>query len=301
LLSHRKAINAVAAHPSARVALSVGRDKSFRLIDLTKGKVIAVKETEAEPKDVLYSKGGESFAILFDTSAVVYNASTAEPTSQIALPDGTLKFTSFGFVQISGKERIALGGEGGALLISELDGTAAALLATGHAGRVRCIKASQNAGIVATVGADAVVLVWRAEDLLSPSAVPLHRLQSASGLRGTCLALVDDPRSSAPVGGRSRPTPAAAAHASDNAARLDTDSEGAASRHGPDGEKLKKKQARREAASGGPPHPATGSGPASILPPSAVKQLATAQPPPPAAAAAESGKRKRKVAFAVPS
>ena len=202
---HKKsAINDVAPHPSARVALSVGRDRSLRLIDLTKGKVIAVQDMgRSEPKEVKYAPAGDAiFAVLFDSEVVIHDAGTAEPRCRVALPDSVVKFVTFAFVRLAdARFALAIGCEGGSLLFADpLTGAALGpLISTGHAGRVRCIAAAGS--LVFTAGADAVVHVWRAADLLPPAAPgvakspePSQRLVAAKGFRGTCLTVVEQPQ-----------------------------------------------------------------------------------------------------------
>jgi len=202
---HKKsAINDVAPHPSARVALSVGRDRSLRLIDLTKGKVIAVQDMgRSEPKEVHYAPAGDAiFAVLFDSEVVIHDAGTADPRCRVALPDSVVKFVTFAFVRLAdARFALAIGCEGGSLLLADpLTGAALGpLIPTGHAGRVRCIAAAGS--LVFTAGADAVVHVWRSADLLPPAAPgvaktpePVQRLVAAKGFRGTCLTVVEQPR-----------------------------------------------------------------------------------------------------------
>jgi hypothetical protein len=281
----RKACNSIASHPSARVALSVGRDLTLRLIDLMKGKVIATKSTPQEPREVRYTADGNAFAIMFDSSIVVYDTSTAEPSSTVLLPENTTKFATFEFVQAGGQERIAAGCEGGALLLAELDGTTVSQIATGHVGRVRCISASQR-GLLFTVGADAVVLMWTTEDLIAAPATPLHRLQAAAGFRGTCLAITGDaavPTLSKPAAENAGKRTAAKKQQVPEPAGSST-----AVRAEPPVEGRTKKKA---------PKP----DPASIKASGAASAPVTAVPAAAATSSAPQGKRKRVVAFALPS
>ena len=195
-------MNDVASHPSSRVALSVGRDRSLRLIDLTKGKVIAVQSMGTrEPKEVRYSPDGAKFAVLFDSGVVIHNATSAEPMFRVELPESVVKFVSFAFVGLPGvraAERycLAVGCEGGALLLVDQDGRLLAMVSTGHTGRVRCIAAASSSDLLFTVGADAVVFMWSVASIVEACAAktvptPLQRLTNAAGFRGTCLTLVE--------------------------------------------------------------------------------------------------------------
>lgn len=306
---HKKsAINDIAPHPSARVALSVGRDRSLRLIDLTKGKVVAVQDLGGrEPREVRYAPDGASFAVLFDSEVVVHDASTAEPRTRVALPDSVVKFVSFAFLPTRGGGGsrggddccLAIGCEGGALLLASLrDGSALALHQTGHAGRVRCVAATAAAAdaLLFTLGADAVVLVWDAAALLAGGAsppAPSQRLLAAKGFRGTCLTLVETP---APAR-LAPPTVAGAAAASGASAGPGGGATVLASK------KTKEKaQQRPSATSAGSAAAASASAPAAAG--AAAVNGAARGPgaPPDPAPQAPSGsrpeKRKRRVAFA---
>lgn len=311
---HKKAaINDVAPHPTARVALSVGRDRSLRLIDLTKGKVVAVQDMGGrEPREVRYSPDGSAFAVLFDSEVVVHDAATAEPRTRVSLPDAVVKFVSFAFVPLRGGGGggsgggdsccLAIGCEGGALLLaSPRDGAPLALHQTGHAGRVRCVAATAAAAdaLVFTLGADAVVHVWQAAALLAAAtpAAPLQRLLAAKGFRGTCLTLVEAP---AP----SRPAPHGGAAAAGEAAVAGPASSGGGAAVPPGKKKVGGAQQRPSAAGSSDAAPAGGAagGGAAAAAAAAGGGAAPKDAPPPHAASGAGGKRpekrKRQVAFA---
>ncbi|GLB41620.1 putative WD domain, G-beta repeat [Lyophyllum shimeji] len=72
LRGHKGRVNAVAVHPSGKVALSVGRDKTLRMWDLMRGKGCASTKLGKEGEIVRWSTDGSLFAVQAGSTIDVY-------------------------------------------------------------------------------------------------------------------------------------------------------------------------------------------------------------------------------------
>ncbi|KAI3608697.1 p21-activated protein kinase-interacting protein 1-like [Moniliophthora roreri] len=75
LKGHKGRVNAVAVHPSGKVALSVGKDRTLRMWDLMRGKGCASTKLGKEGEIVRWSSDGSLFIVMSGTTIDVYNTS----------------------------------------------------------------------------------------------------------------------------------------------------------------------------------------------------------------------------------
>ncbi|KAK9237091.1 WD40-repeat-containing domain protein [Lipomyces kononenkoae] len=82
---HKGAINDISVHPSGKIALSVGRDRTLRLWNLMTAKNASVlKLTDGEAIQVAWSTTGDKYAVGWQRKIVIYDMS-AKPLSSIDL------------------------------------------------------------------------------------------------------------------------------------------------------------------------------------------------------------------------
>ncbi|KAK9487408.1 WD40-repeat-containing domain protein [Lipomyces starkeyi] len=82
---HKGAVNDISVHPSGKIALSVGRDRTLRLWNLMTAKNASVlKLTGGEAIQVAWSTDGDKYAVGWQTKIVIYDMS-AKPLSSIEL------------------------------------------------------------------------------------------------------------------------------------------------------------------------------------------------------------------------
>lgn len=66
----------MAIHPTGKIALSVGSDRSAIVWNLMTGRKASVNKLgREEPMCVLWNKAGDKYAIQFDKSIQIYNVS----------------------------------------------------------------------------------------------------------------------------------------------------------------------------------------------------------------------------------
>ncbi|KAF8722670.1 hypothetical protein AX14_009685 [Amanita brunnescens Koide BX004] len=72
---HKARINAVAVHPSGKVALSVGQDRTLRMWDLMRGKGVASTKIGKEGEIVRWSTDGSKFVVQSGSTMDIYDTS----------------------------------------------------------------------------------------------------------------------------------------------------------------------------------------------------------------------------------
>ncbi|KAF9819344.1 hypothetical protein IEO21_02232 [Rhodonia placenta] len=73
LKGHKGRVNSVAVHPSGKVALSVGKDRTLRMWDLMRGKGSASTKLGKEAEVVRWSTDGSLFVVLTQSTIDIYN------------------------------------------------------------------------------------------------------------------------------------------------------------------------------------------------------------------------------------
>ncbi|KAF7317698.1 Glycosyltransferase family 39 protein [Mycena kentingensis (nom. inval.)] len=77
LRGHKGRVNSVAVHPSGKVALSVGKDRTLRMWDLMRGKGCASTKLGKEAELVRWSPSGTLFVVQTGSTIDVYNTDMA--------------------------------------------------------------------------------------------------------------------------------------------------------------------------------------------------------------------------------
>ncbi|PJF19904.1 hypothetical protein PSACC_00284 [Paramicrosporidium saccamoebae] len=78
VLRHKKPVTAIAVHPSGKVALSVGKEKSIKLWNLMTGKQAHSSLLSHEPLQIQFSESGKYYAVLSDFNLVIYETETTK-------------------------------------------------------------------------------------------------------------------------------------------------------------------------------------------------------------------------------
>ncbi|KAG5637845.1 hypothetical protein H0H81_002982 [Sphagnurus paluster] len=213
LKGHKGRVNAVAVHPSGKVALSVGRDKTLRMWDLMRGKGCASTKLGKEGEIVRWSTDGELFTVQAGSTIDIYTTSM-DLLHTITHPSRLhdVRFCK----RINGEGELLLAGAEDKHLsvyaISKDPETPPVVVArmTGHANRVKAVQthaiavpsrdgepgtAPTSTTVVCTVSSDGKIHVY---DLagVSPSAKVVEDIEPVAvydtkGTRLTCIALGD--------------------------------------------------------------------------------------------------------------
>lgn len=133
LRGHTGKVNACVAHPSGKLALSVGKDGMLRMWDLMRGKGAGAMRLnlgqeegskvlyKEEPLDVKWNKSGSRFAVMGRTEVAVYKTDMTRIAGLIVRRDDPKR--KFGCVEWHGDDILLTGNEMGVVEIYHLNDT----------------------------------------------------------------------------------------------------------------------------------------------------------------------------------
>lgn len=107
LKGHVGSVNDVAAHPSGRVALSVGKDRTIRMWDLMRGMGAASTKIGQEGEKVAWDTKGEKFAVLVGGLLSIYDTEM----STLGLIRARVRWHDVQFYNIAKTELVFVAGE----------------------------------------------------------------------------------------------------------------------------------------------------------------------------------------------
>lgn len=133
LRGHTGKVNACVAHPSGKLALSVGKDGMLRMWDLMRGKGAGAVRLnlgqeegskvlyKEEPLDVKWNKSGSRFAVMGRTEVVVYKTDMTRIAGLLVRRDDPKK--KFGCVEWYGDDILLTGNETGVVEVYQVNDT----------------------------------------------------------------------------------------------------------------------------------------------------------------------------------
>lgn len=113
LKGHRQAINSISVHPSGKLMLSAGRDKTVRTWNLIKGRLAFVTNLREAADLVRWSPGGQHFLLAYGKRVDVYDVTTCGIVNTIECEPGLQ--SGITCVAYLDEQRIVIGQENGQL------------------------------------------------------------------------------------------------------------------------------------------------------------------------------------------
>ncbi|KAL3868758.1 hypothetical protein ACJMK2_041524 [Sinanodonta woodiana] len=104
---HKSAVNCVSVHPSGKLALTVGKDKTLRTWNLLTGRSAYVTNIKKDADIVRWSPDGEIYIIICSNQITLYSTKSTTPLHETQT---TGKINS---VDFWGNDHLVCGGEGG--------------------------------------------------------------------------------------------------------------------------------------------------------------------------------------------
>lgn len=80
---HKGEVNDISVHPTGKIALSVGNDKTIRLWNLMTGKKASVLRINQEPLKVQWTPDGTHFVVASDRKLSIYSAESSEVLQEV--------------------------------------------------------------------------------------------------------------------------------------------------------------------------------------------------------------------------
>lgn len=119
LKGHKGEINAISIHPSGKLGLTAGADKTLRLWNLMTGREASKFKFRQIPFKCNWSPEGSHFIVGFDNSIVIYSAESANVVHEIDLKRQMMQHMDI--ITIKDKAYLATSHSNGKVRIQELD------------------------------------------------------------------------------------------------------------------------------------------------------------------------------------
>ncbi|KAF9045755.1 WD40 repeat-like protein [Hymenopellis radicata] len=222
LKGHKGRVNSVAVHPSSKVALSVGKDRTLRMWDLMRGRGVASTKLGKEGEIVRWSVSGKLLVVQSGSTLDIYDTEMTL-LHTIAHPS-RLHDVKFCKRVDSDDEILLAGAEDKKVTIYDVTNTQAEQppkiigAMVGHSNRVKAVQtlsialpspARRSTTIACTVSSDGKIHVYDLGDLKKDSE-EFQELQpvavyDSKGTRLTCVTVADgDAMENAAIGKRKR-------------------------------------------------------------------------------------------------
>lgn len=199
---HNGPINDLSIHPSGKIAITVGKDKTLRLWNLMTAKKASILRLSAEAYQATWLPNGEHYVVGFDRKLEVYHKGKLQQT--IKLPSSLQRMS---LIDVAGdKTYLAVSLSNGKLLFfdmqrviessdsenkkSEADTSdiTPSFELTGHGTRVKSFSSLDVAGttLLVSISSDGKIVVW---DMLARDQIAVY--MSADRLN-CCVVMPDD-------------------------------------------------------------------------------------------------------------
>ena len=194
LKGHQGRVNDLAIHPSGRIAVSVGDDRTIRLWNLMTVKKAAnlkIKNDWQKGECVRWSLNGDYFLVGLLTKVLIYNTSDAQIVKELSFKTPLMHLEVH---QIDDTEYVVVGLGNGVLefykltdLIGKEDIVEPAFKLHGHTKRVKDFKFFETNGqlYLVSISSDGSIVVW---DMAIKDQVAVY----TTGERLNCLEVTDE-------------------------------------------------------------------------------------------------------------
>ncbi|XP_061410312.1 p21-activated protein kinase-interacting protein 1 [Lethenteron reissneri] len=182
--AHKGHVSAMSVHPSGKLALSVGTDKTLRTWNLVEGRSAFIKNIKRNAELVLWSPSGNVYALCSGPHLDVYRLETATVTGSIVMP---ARIASIRFVT---EDLIATAGGDEFVRLHSVETLKEVCTFKAHESRVKALYTEKHNGqhVLASASSDGSVKLWRVLPE-SPEQPPEMLLEVNTTARLTCLAV----------------------------------------------------------------------------------------------------------------
>ncbi|XP_067291370.1 p21-activated protein kinase-interacting protein 1-like isoform X2 [Pseudorasbora parva] len=181
--AHKGHVTSLSVHPSGKLALSVGSDKTLRTWNLIEGRSAFIKNIKQTAEIVLWSPDGEQYAVVVNNRVDIYTVNTATIIGTFAFPKriSCLKFLK--------NTLLAVGGDDESVRIYDVTSQKCVLEFKAHENRVKAIESfmKEDFCVLVTASNDGYIKLWKLnlEKLETPSLLG----QVNTTARLTCLSV----------------------------------------------------------------------------------------------------------------
>ncbi|XP_040289155.1 p21-activated protein kinase-interacting protein 1 [Bufo bufo] len=182
--AHKGHVLSLSIHPSGKLALSVGTDKTLRTWNLVEGRSAFIKNIKQNAHIVQWCPSGEKYVVVMHDKVDVYKLETASVIGTIQNPK---RISSIQFITDT---VLAVAGDDDLIRIYDTDSQKCLCEFKAHETRVKSLYYFDYKGspIMVSSSSDGYVKIWRL-DLKKVNAAPTLLCEVSTSARLTCLSV----------------------------------------------------------------------------------------------------------------
>ncbi|MEE6465009.1 hypothetical protein FKM82_006433 [Ascaphus truei] len=182
--AHKGQVTSVSVHPSGKLALSVGTDKTLRTWNLIEGRSAFIKNIKQNAHIVQWSPTGETYLVAIHNRLDVYKLETASIIATINNPKriSAVRFITETILAVAGDEEV--------IRLYNTDSQKCLCEFKGHENRVKNLHNFELEGshIIVSSSSDGYVKMWEL-DMEMLQTAPLLMCEVSTSARLTCLSV----------------------------------------------------------------------------------------------------------------
>lgn len=182
--AHKGHVTSLSIHPSGKLALSVGTDKTLRTWNLVEGRSAFIKNLKQNAHIIKWSPDGEKYVTVITNKVDIYKLDTASITGTITIEKriSSIRFITDSVLAIAGDDEI--------IRFYSCDSQKCLCEFKAHENRIKDIYSFEREGqhVIVTASSDGYIKVWNL-DLNKINNVPSLLCEVSTKARLTCLAV----------------------------------------------------------------------------------------------------------------
>ncbi|KAH3696876.1 hypothetical protein DPMN_084356 [Dreissena polymorpha] len=184
---HKSEVNCVSVHPSGKLALTVGKDKTLHTWNLITGRSAYISNIRKSAELVCWSPNGDYYVIVINNEIDVYSVETAEVCSTIK---ASSRVNCLEFIK---DDVLCYGGEGGDLCFHDISTNMPLHTCETKTTRIKglCVwkhtENEKNETQIAVASSDGMIKLYRAD--VHEKITTNLLTEKSTGFRITCMAM----------------------------------------------------------------------------------------------------------------
>ncbi|KAM6088068.1 p21-activated protein kinase-interacting protein 1 isoform 2-T2 [Chlamydotis macqueenii] len=182
--AHKGHVTSLSIHPSGKLALSVGTDKTLRTWNLVEGRSAFIKNLKQNAQIIKWSPDGERYVTVITNKVDIYKLDTASITGTITTEKriSSLRFITDSILAIAGDDEM--------IRFYSCDSQKCLCEFKAHENRIKDIYSFEREGqhVIVTASSDGYIKIWNL-DLNKIKDMPSLLCEVNTKARLTCLAV----------------------------------------------------------------------------------------------------------------
>ncbi|XP_018413716.1 PREDICTED: p21-activated protein kinase-interacting protein 1 [Nanorana parkeri] len=182
--AHKGQVLSLSIHPSGKLALSVGTDKTLRTWNLVEGRSAFIKNIKQNAHIVQWSPSGEKYIVVIQNKVDVYKVETASVIGTISNPKrvSSVRFITDALLAVAGDEEL--------IRIYDVESQKCLCEFKAHETRVKSLFTFKHEDyhVLASSSSDGYVRLWKL-NLPEVNSAPTLLCEVSTSARLTCLAV----------------------------------------------------------------------------------------------------------------